>query len=44
MPSHATLKLLALTAAGVILAGLIMYYGKEYSIPLIDKAADGFDY
>lgn len=33
----------ALGAAGVLVAGLAMHYGRQFNIPLIAEAHDGFD-
>lgn len=42
MPNMGDIKTVALVAAGVILAGIILYQGRE--IGLLNTAHKGFDY
>lgn len=42
MPNAGDLKMVGLVAAGVILAGMILYWGKD--IEILNSAHKGFDY
>jgi uncharacterized membrane protein YraQ (UPF0718 family) len=42
--SESAAKFVLLSALGVVVGGLILYFAKENDIPVLELAADGFDY